>query len=174
MPAFKGTYSPPQIGDLAEYVLSLGGEGRREDALPAASNAPEAEGAAIYANRCASCHEVGTAPLFNHYILKSMSPDYILYVLRSGAMREIAAKMPFPQRVAVAEYLTGKRAGSSRPTNPLAGQCTSSAPPNFSGPEWNGWGVDMDNSRFQPADQAGLTADQVPKLKLKWAFRLSG
>jgi polyvinyl alcohol dehydrogenase (cytochrome) len=117
---------------------------------------------------------VGTAPLFNHYILKSMSPDYILYVLRSGAMREIAADMPFRQRVAVAEYLTGKRAGSSRPTNPLAGQCTGRTSSDFSGPEWNGWGVDMDNSRFQPADQAGLTAAQVPKLKLKWAFGFPG
>ena len=26
------------------------------------------------------------------------------------------------------------------------------------------------NSRFQPARDAGLSADQVPKLKLKWAF----
>lgn len=173
MPAFKDTYSPAQIGDLAEYVLSLAEKGAKMRST-AASNAPDAEGAAIYANRCASCHEVGTAPLFNRYILKSMSPDYILYVLRSGAMREIAADIPFGQRVAVAEYLTGKRAGSSRPTNPLAGQCTSSAPPNFSGPEWNGWGVDMDNGRFQPADQAGLTADQVPKLKLKWAFGFPG
>jgi polyvinyl alcohol dehydrogenase (cytochrome) len=176
MPAFKGTYSTAQIGDLAQYVLSLMKSGASANAQKrsATSNSPEAEGAAIYANKCASCHEVGTAPLFNHYILKSMSPDYILYVLRSGAMREIAAKMPFPQRVAVAEYLTGKRAGSSRPTNPSAGQCTGPASSDFSKPEWNGWGVDMDNSRFQPADQAGLTAAQVPKLKLKWAFGFPG
>ncbi len=122
MPAFKGTDSATQIGDLAEYVLSLaknGGSAAKTRSTSA--NSPEAEGAAIYASKCASCHEVGTAPLFNHYILKSMSPDYILYVLRSGAMREIAADIPFRQRVAVAEYLTGKRAGSSRPTNPLAG-----------------------------------------------------
>lgn len=176
MPAFKGTYSTAQIGDLVQYVLSLmkssaSGIGQKRSA---ASSSPEAEGAAIYANKCASCHEVGTAPLFNHYILKTMSPDYILYALRSGAMREIAAKMPFPQRVAVAEYLTSKRAGSSRPTNPSAGQCTEPTSSDFSGPEWNGWGVDMDNSRFQPADQAGLTAAQVPKLKLKWAFGFPG
>ena len=51
-------------------------------------------------------------------------------------MREIAAKMPFPQRVAVAEYLTGKRAGSSRPTDPSAGQCAGPASSVF--PEPNG------------------------------------
>src|SRR5205823_8528183 len=35
---------------------------------------------------------------------------------------------------------------------------------------WNGWGVDVSNTRFQPAAQAGLSAADVPKLKLKWAF----
>src|SRR5262249_12105757 len=33
-----------------------------------------------------------------------------------------------------------------------------------------GWGVDAGNTRFQPARAAGLTAEQVPQLKLKWAF----
>jgi polyvinyl alcohol dehydrogenase (cytochrome) len=39
-----------------------------------------------------------------------------------------------------------------------------------SGPAWNGWGAGAQNARFQTASAAGLTADQVPKLKLKWAF----
>src|ERR1019366_8969203 len=38
------------------------------------------------------------------------------------------------------------------------------------GPAWNGWGADSSNSRFQGAKAAGLTLDQVPRLKLKWAF----
>ena len=37
-------------------------------------------------------------------------------------------------------------------------------------PHWIGWGGSVTNTRFQPADQAGLTAAQVPNLKLKWAF----
>lgn len=37
-------------------------------------------------------------------------------------------------------------------------------------PAWNGWGVDIRNTRFQPAKDAGLTPDQVTSLKLKWAF----
>src|ERR1051326_8528524 len=39
-----------------------------------------------------------------------------------------------------------------------------------SGPSWNGWGAGVANTRFQSADQAGITAAQVPNLKLKWAF----
>ena len=40
----------------------------------------------------------------------------------------------------------------------------------FARPLWNGWGPTVQNTHFQPAAQAGLTADQVPRLRLKWAF----
>ena len=37
-------------------------------------------------------------------------------------------------------------------------------------PGWNGWGAGVANTRLQTAEQAGLTAAQVPALTLKWAF----
>jgi polyvinyl alcohol dehydrogenase (cytochrome) len=40
----------------------------------------------------------------------------------------------------------------------------------FAGSYWNGWGVDLNNRRSQPGNMAGLPADQVGRLKLKWAF----
>src|SRR5262249_18655437 len=42
------------------------------------------------------------------------------------------------------------------------------APPGSAA--WNGWSPALDNTHFQDARAAGLTADQVPNLKLKWAF----
>ena len=39
---------------------------------------------------------------------------------------------------------------------------------------WNGWGVDTSNTRFQAPMAAGLTAAQVPSLRLKWAFGFPG
>jgi polyvinyl alcohol dehydrogenase (cytochrome) len=39
-----------------------------------------------------------------------------------------------------------------------------------SGPLWNGWSTSLANTHFQPARSAGLTAEQVPTLTLKWAF----
>jgi hypothetical protein len=41
----------------------------------------------------------------------------------------------------------------------LAQQCPSNAPLGdlAAKPAWNGWGVDIQNSRFQPAKEAGLT-----------------
>jgi polyvinyl alcohol dehydrogenase (cytochrome) len=53
-----------------------------------------------------------------------------------------------------------------------AGMCASARPIGnpLNGAMWNGWGVDPTNGRFQPARAAGLRAEDVPKLKLKWAF----
>src|SRR6058998_3399644 len=52
------------------------------------------------------------------------------------------------------------------------GRCAASLPlaDPSKGPRWNAWGAGVTNTRFQPADQAGLSAEQVPNLKLKWAF----
>jgi polyvinyl alcohol dehydrogenase (cytochrome) len=60
---------------------------------------------------------------------------------------------------------------------PLAAQQCESNPAfadPASGSAWNGWGADLSNSRFQTASGAQLTADQIPQLKLKWAFGLPG
>jgi polyvinyl alcohol dehydrogenase (cytochrome) len=54
----------------------------------------------------------------------------------------------------------------------FAQQCASNAPLGdlAAKPAWNGWGVDIQNTRFQPAKDAGLSPAQVSRLKLKWAF----
>ena len=171
MPAFKSNYSQTQIDDLASYVLSLSSTGATESAATATAGSRET-GADIYASRCAACHEAGGPPYLNHFVLKAATPEYILYMLDAGTMSAQGARLTASQRAAVAEYLTGKRLGSSGSMS--AGQCPGQPPSSFSGPQWNGWGVDLDNSRFQPADQAGLTAAQVPGLKLKWAFGFPG
>jgi len=44
----------------------------------------------------------------------------------------------------------------------------------LTGPAWNGWGVNTNNTRYQQAGAAGFTAADVPRLKLKWAFGFPG
>jgi polyvinyl alcohol dehydrogenase (cytochrome) len=53
-------------------------------------------------------------------------------------------------------------------------RCTAPAPTAdpTRGPSWMGWGNDTSNSRYAP--QGGLTAADVPKLKLKWAYGFAG
>lgn len=58
-------------------------------------------------------------------------------------------------------------AGSQSGTCTAAGNSLADA---LAGPAWNGWGVSARNSRFQPAGAAGLSAEDVPRLRLKWAF----
>ena len=58
-----------------------------------------------------------------------------------------------------------------------AGRCPANASiltTKSGAPGWNGWGVDPHNRRFQPAAQAGLTGNNVPRLRLKWAFGFAG
>jgi len=53
----------------------------------------------------------------------------------------------------------------------LVNRCAPDVKPGLSGaPSWTGWGADPANWRFQPAAIAGISAADVPHLKLKWAF----
>ena len=53
----------------------------------------------------------------------------------------------------------------------MPNRCAAQALPDPArSPAWNGWGVDVHNTRFQDAESAGITPAQVPRLKLKWAF----
>jgi polyvinyl alcohol dehydrogenase (cytochrome) len=64
------------------------------------------------------------------------------------------------------------RAATAQENAPVSTDCPSTtafADP-LSEPRWNGWGVDPSQRRFQPAEMAQLAAQDVPRLKLKWAF----
>src|SRR5262245_8175121 len=70
---------------------------------------------------------------------------------------------------AIALALLVVRGSSAQVTVP--GKCTTSTPFAFTqGARWSGWSPDITNTRFQPAAQAGLSAADVPKLVLRWAF----
>jgi polyvinyl alcohol dehydrogenase (cytochrome) len=135
--------------------------------------AQDSEGATIYKEQCALCHDnsakTRAQPLA---ALRMMSPENIVLALESGRMKDQGSLLSPQQKRAVAEFLAGKPLGQEKSTAvPAVTQCAASkAPFAPSAADWNGWGADLTNARFQPADRARLTADQVPKLKLKWAF----
>ncbi len=72
--------------------------------------------------------------------------------------------------------MAGRPLGSARQGDGknMPNQCTSNPPLADPAPGrgWNGWGNGLSNTRFQTASAAGLSAAQVPPLKLKWAFGL--
>jgi polyvinyl alcohol dehydrogenase (cytochrome) len=106
--------------------------------------------------------------------LATFAPEAIVNALTNGTMRIQGEKLTETERRDVAEFVTGRAVGGSSTAS--TGQCTSVSAmsnPN-SGPSWNGWGASVANTRFQPANKGGLTAADVPKLKLKWAFGFPG
>jgi len=53
------------------------------------------------------------------------------------------------------------------------GHCESTPPLRDAGPQrWNGWGPTVTNTRFQDGEAGGITAADVPRLQLQWAYGL--
>src|SRR5579863_2648673 len=121
----------------------------------AASSAYGQDGATLYKDHCAICHEAGTssdtrAP--GRDVLGQMTPEQILQTLEKGAMKAQAAERSRAQRLALAEYLSGKPF-STEPANPIpkSAYCSADAGKfsnSLDGAAWNGWGVTVTNSRF--------------------------
>lgn len=85
-------------------------------------------------------------------------------------MSEQGSLLTSRQRRSVAQFLAGRPFAGEKQPSPLAVCDNSKARFAPSSTDWNGWGADLANSRFQPRERAGLTADRLPRLKLKWAF----
>jgi polyvinyl alcohol dehydrogenase (cytochrome) len=155
-------------------------------AATAHGQAPAPDGAELYKRTCAQCHDNGTNRAPNRESFRSLSAERVLAAMETGSMITMANNRTAGERRAIAEFLTGKNIGSPLLTTPpAAAMCTSGGTertrqtsadafnPN-AGPRWTGWGQNTSNTRFQDGTGAGLTAADVPKLKLKWAFAFPG
>ena len=129
-----------------------------------------ADGEAAYKLRCAGCHQNaqpgGRIP--PRAEIGALPPEAILRALSSGSMMIQGSSLTDEERHDVARFLTGKEFAPVSGVA-MAGMCTQPAP-KFApkAGDWNGWSIDEGNSRYQP--NPGLKAEDVGKLKLKWAF----
>jgi polyvinyl alcohol dehydrogenase (cytochrome) len=148
----------------AGVALALAGRG-----LAQAPPAPD--GAAVFAQRCAGCHEHATGHTPTHEALTRRGATNVLMALTIGPMKPMAAGMSGADIAAVAGYLAAEGAAKAAPLEP--NPCSGPQPAlDLSRSAWNGWGRDLANSRYQP--DPGLKATDVPRLKLKWAFAYPG
>ena len=144
---------------------------------PVAAYGQELDGPTIYKRNCSMCHEDGVNRAPRRDAFLSMAPERVLTAMETGSMVTMANNRTAAERRAVAEFLTGRRFGAALNTNPPASAMCRTAGRTFdaaSGPVWNAWGSNTNNTRFQNAPGAGLTAADVPRLKLKWAFAFPG
>jgi polyvinyl alcohol dehydrogenase (cytochrome) len=129
-----------------------------------------------FAEHCAACHAdaAGQAPPLAK--LRQLSPESVYAALTSGVMRTQAMGLSDAGRRDIATYLSGRAPGLAADADArrMPNRCARSAAFDPAAPAWNGWGVDDGNDRFQPAGPAGLTPEQVPTLKLAWAFGFPG
>jgi polyvinyl alcohol dehydrogenase (cytochrome) len=130
-------------------------------------------GQVVYQKHCAACHDQSSPRIPPRAALEKLSATRILRTLDFGLMMIVAYPLRRDERVAVATYLG---TAANDPPLPRSAFCGRAAP-HFSdapAPSWPGWSPTLTNDRFQPAPDAGLSAADIPRLKLKWAFGYRG
>ncbi|HTW38866.1 MAG TPA: PQQ-binding-like beta-propeller repeat protein [Steroidobacteraceae bacterium] len=156
----------------------------------AVADAHPVDGEAVFRRACAVCHvglrQMGPMAGVNPFagagpahappreFLHNLPPEAILAALTTGKMQAQGAALSLQERRAVADYASGRALGA-KPLDPRleAGKPCPTSPPMSDparGPGWNGWGNGITNTRFQSRERGGLTASDLPRLELKWAF----
>ena len=133
----------------------------------------------LFEQNCLTCHANAPSPQAEDVTkLRRMTPEAIVDALGRSAAHAQARQLPDADQRAIAEYLSGRNfmAGNTGDAAKMPHACPSNPPiASLSGaPAWNGWGGDATNGRFQSEKAAGLAANQVSRLKLKWAFGFPG
>jgi polyvinyl alcohol dehydrogenase (cytochrome) len=127
-------------------------------------------GAAVWRDNCASCHATGAERAPAQRYLADMTPSTIHRALTQGVMRAQGEALSADQKIAVAEYLTGRKlvAAAAAPANRCTGYAARfdfNEPPAFTG-----WGLDPASTHAIATEAAGLSRANVGRLKLKWAY----
>jgi polyvinyl alcohol dehydrogenase (cytochrome) len=129
-------------------------------------------GEQVFKDRCASCHTGAAdsrAPAPE--ALRSRTPQAIVESLVNGAMRAQGSRMTGTERRAVAEFLTG-RSIEGDVKGAAKGLCAANGVQNTTtaANAWSSWSPQADNTRFQSGRDAAISASDISKLTLRWAF----
>lgn len=135
------------------------------------------DGEALYNARCAVCHE-NPDPEDNAHApartdMAGFTPNSVYAALTDGLMKTQVSGLADADLRAIAAFLTG---GEVEDLQLAITDNLCSANPPLQNPalsaSWNGWGPDARNTRY--AADAGLSAEDMPNLRLKWAYGLPG
>ena len=161
-------------------------------ALPLAAHAQPAPaaGEAVFNGRCKGCHDPNIDRAPSKATLATFPAAQIVDALTNGVMKPMAAGLSDEDKAAVAAYLTSaqavptptpatpapqaRAAGRGAPAAPVGVdvKCATNPPIKATGTDWTSVGFNAASHRFQATP--GLTAADVPKLKVKWAFAMTG
>ncbi|MEM7414598.1 MAG: PQQ-binding-like beta-propeller repeat protein [Gemmatimonadota bacterium] len=160
----------------ASFVTSIALITGLNPAAISGQDSAAAEGEALFQARCAECHsdeQSGRTP--TRFSLNSMTPRAIVAALRDGGvMDREGASMTDPERITLAEHLTGRAFSAELVPDDAYCSDRGPAPLDLDRVRWMGYGGDLEGTGFQPEARAGLSADEVPELELLWAFGFPG
>lgn len=130
-------------------------------------------GAALYRQKCAACHDHPEGRIPAREMMAGLPAQQVIFDLTFGVMQPQGLGLSAEEIAALATYITGKASTPGPQPSPDANRCANASRPiRFDEAGWNGWGRDVENSRYQP--RAGISPEDVPKLKVKWAFAYPG
>ena len=159
---------------LLALLALLAAQGAAPAAGAAPPDAPDG-GEALYRAHCANCHDGGVARAPHRVTFEMLGARAIYTALTEGVMRAQAQALNDAQRLRLAQHLGGNALAENLHSAVL--RCDGAADrggPGFDDAGLRGWGFTLENTRFQSAARAGLSARDVPRLQLKWAFAFPG
>ncbi len=136
-------------------------------------------GFGVVQQECMKCHDKASSPTAPGVAkLREISGEKLYEFLTHLDATHKDLKLTDDQAKHTAEALSGRVLGTAATGDAslMPNRCAANSPmaDPASAPGWNGWGNGPDNNRFQAAKNAGITPDQLPNLKLKWAFGMPG
>src|SRR5215471_9579889 len=91
--------------------------------LSVAAFAAAPDGAALYRQRCASCHDGPAQPRMpSHSVIAARTPEAVYKAMFEGAMVPQSAGLSAEEGRAIARFVTGKEFGAG--TAKITGKCT--------------------------------------------------
>ena len=122
----------------------------------------------LYQDQCAICHD-GTVPEApTRETLERMTSTSLIAAMTTGVMAPQSARLSSFDKEILATHLGAEADDAARRAIDMP-RCEGEL--SFSQKAiWNRWGGDTKNSRFRTPDSTEITAENVDRLKLKWAF----
>src|SRR5678809_1362399 len=115
------------------------------------------DGAALYKERCASCHDSPEGRIPSIGAIKQMTGEAVYAALTNGAMKSQTAGLSTQEVISLLVYIAPAGVANAKPA--FEKNCKGDVSPkpgaNAEGARWGGWSPEVNNSRYQDAKAAG-------------------
>jgi len=167
---------------LLLLIILLMSSCERAPSPPPPAEQPETESLVLqqrspaenYQQYCAQCHEGGVPKAPHSIVFQMIGTEALLKSMVDGVMVLQSQEMTDDEKTQLAEHLGGRSLDSVSALAVLSCEGDDSPSDIEQVQGVADWGITPENTRFIPAETAGLEASDVAKLGLKWAFAYPG